>query len=169
MLSGRMRTARVSDSDPRDRDPLDRDPLDRDSLEGTWTRNGDPPEGTVDWVPRQEVTSYRAPPPPWTKHCENITLPKTSFAYGKNAEKVPFIGTILLHLTWDDVCPAFWIYHCLQVSCLFELPILSIQNLPGQWRCKLGEFFGIWEMHRSWNVQAGAGLRWVVSMVVVVY
>ena len=38
--------------------------------------------------------------------------------------------------------------------------------LPDQRRCK---FFRLWEMQRSWNVQAGAGWRWVVSMVAVVY
>ena len=45
----------------------------------------DPPEGTRDQAARQEVTSYRDPPPDRMRDdSENITLPQTSFVDGNN-------------------------------------------------------------------------------------
>ena len=69
-VSGCLCQGDLPDRDPRDRDPLDRDPPDQNPLDrdppgrnmgpGTDTP---PPEGTWDQAARQEVTSYRNPPP----------------------------------------------------------------------------------------------------------
>ena len=77
-----MHTARFSDSggSPYRDTPGQRPP------EGTWDQGQRPPlEGTWDQTARQEVTSYRDPPPcGQTDTCENITLPQTLFAGGNN-------------------------------------------------------------------------------------
>ena len=77
--------------------------LGRDPPEGTWNQRHRPPEGT--WNPHEEREIrdrdpatrkmgsgnktrsdiiHRPPSPQWINTCENITLPQTSFAGGKN-------------------------------------------------------------------------------------
>ena len=73
--SSRMYTARFSDSGGfHYRDPWTETSLDREPL--PWKEHGT----------KQEVTSYRDPPHGQTDTWENITLPQTSFAGGKNID-----------------------------------------------------------------------------------
>ena len=99
------------------RSPFHRDPLHRDlhSQRSPWreTPLGGrhfPTEGTWDQAARKEVTSYRDPPHPplwteWLTHaCENIILPKTSFAGGN----YPWIELCTVHLLHcRGVCTSF--------------------------------------------------------------
>ena len=134
------------------------------------TRNGDPPEGTVDWVPRQEVTSYRAPPPPWTNTPVKI-LPclKLHLRTVKMRRMFHLLG--LFSCIWRGMTSVLRFGSIIVCKFLAFPSFLSYpyRMLPDQWRCKLGEFFRLSEIHRNWNVQAGAGWKWVVSMVAVVY